>query len=167
MATPLFLLSLQTARWQHNIWCSRFSRWRHWWQAFATIMYKGPFKCYLRLTQMGYGLGLQKGKAKGRLTLGAKFETLWNDFLSTWSWSQHSKVYWTTKCIKLSTLEKSYGLLKLLGLANVNGCTFSLILSYNNSPTEQLSLIKEWKNSIFLMMIWIGIPLPSRVNGFG
>ena len=34
--------------------------------------------------------------------------------------------------------KKSYGLLKPSGLANVNGCTFSLI--YNNSPTEQLSL---------------------------
>ena len=49
---------------------------------------------------------VQIGQAKGRLTLGAKFETLWNDFLSTWSWSQHSKVYWTTNFNQLSHLEK-------------------------------------------------------------
>ena len=49
---------------------------------------------------------LYLGQAKGRLTLGAKFETLWNDFLSAWSWGQHSKVYRTTTNNQLLLLEK-------------------------------------------------------------
>ena len=55
--------------------------------------------------------------------------------------------------------KKSYGHFSALGLTKVNGSTFSLILSYNISPTEQLSLIKVLTNMTFLMMILIGIPV--------
>ena len=55
------------------------------------------------------------GQAKGRLTLGAKFETLWNDFLSAWSWGQHSKVYRTTKNNQLLLLEKKLWAFESIG----------------------------------------------------
>ena len=63
----------------------------------------------------------------------------------------------------ISSTKKSYGHFSALGLMKVNGSTFSLILSYNISPTEQLSLIKVLKNSTFLMMILIGIPVEWMV----
>ncbi len=54
---------------------------------------------------------------------------------------------------------KSYGYLSEVGLTKVNRYTFSLILAYNISPTDQLSLIKVLKHRTFLMMILIGIPV--------
>ena len=59
---------------------------------------------------------LLQGQAKGRLTLGAKFETLWNDFLSAWSWGQHSKVYRTTKNNQLLLLEKKLWAFESIGV---------------------------------------------------
>ena len=56
------------------------------------------------------------GQAKGRLTSGAKFETLWNDFLSAWSWNQHSKVYRTTTNNQLSLLEKKLWAFESIGV---------------------------------------------------
>ena len=63
-----------------------------------------------------YHSATQLGQAKGRLTLGAKFETLWNDFLSAWSWGQHSKVYRTTKNNQLLLLEKKLWAFESIGV---------------------------------------------------
>ena len=57
--------------------------------------------------------------------------------------------------------KKSYGHLSALGLMKVNRYTFSRILSYNISPTEQLSLIKVLKNRTFLML---GAHLPTNTD---